>query len=184
MQKIPTVFKRDPEDPRRLLPEVHPHCQWVLDGEGVGTRKFDGTCCMFDGEKWWARREVKRGKMAPNHWVEVDHDEVTGKRVGWEPIEQSGFYKWFLETNWKYPHLRGTYELCGPKINDNPEGFDRHTLIPHSQAEIVLRNVGEFTFDSLKVILLAYGQDGKEGIVWHHPDGRMAKLKTRDFKFD
>jgi hypothetical protein len=22
---------------------------------------------------------------------------------------------------------------------------------------------------------------GHEGIVWHHPDGRMAKLKVRDF---
>lgn len=26
------------------------------------------------------------------------------------------------------------------------------------------------------------GERGWEGIVWHHPDGRMAKLKARDFR--
>lgn len=25
------------------------------------------------------------------------------------------------------------------------------------------------------------GERGVEGVVWHHPDGRMAKLKVRDF---
>lgn len=24
--------------------------------------------------------------------------------------------------------------------------------------------------------------EGVEGVVWHHPDGRMAKLKGRDFR--
>ena len=24
-----------------------------------------------------------------------------------------------------------TYELCGPKINGNPEKISRHTLVPH-----------------------------------------------------
>ena len=65
MQKIPTLFQRDPEDMKRVLREVNPECQWVLDGEGVATRKFDGTCVMFDHEGWWVRREIKPGKQAP-----------------------------------------------------------------------------------------------------------------------
>ena len=66
MKKIPTVFRRDPDDMRHVTSEVHPDCQWVLDGEGTPTRKYDGTCVMFDGTRWWARREVKPGKTAPN----------------------------------------------------------------------------------------------------------------------
>jgi hypothetical protein len=45
----------------------------VLDGEGVATRKYDGTCVMFDGDGWWARREVKPGKTAPAGFV-ADRD--------------------------------------------------------------------------------------------------------------
>ncbi len=43
MKKIPTLFIRDPENPRYVTEEVHPDCQWVTRGEGVPTRKYDGT---------------------------------------------------------------------------------------------------------------------------------------------
>jgi hypothetical protein len=63
VKKIPTVFRRDPEDMKRVLPEVSPGCEWVLDGEGVATRKYDGTCVRLDEDgKWLARREVRPGK--------------------------------------------------------------------------------------------------------------------------
>ena len=45
-----------------VLPEITPGCEWVIAGEGVATRKYDGTCVMYDGDEWWARREVKPGK--------------------------------------------------------------------------------------------------------------------------
>ena len=96
MKKIPTVFVRD-RATGYVTDEVNPECEWVLAGEGVPTRKVDGTCVMFDGTAWWARREVKPGKTPPPGWQQVDHDEVTGKRVGWEPIEQSGFVKFWRE---------------------------------------------------------------------------------------
>jgi hypothetical protein len=191
MQKIPTVFKRDPENMKRVLPEVNPGCEWVLAGDGVATRKYDGTCCMFDGEQWWARREVKPGKEPPANFQAVETDETTGKTVGWEPMEQSAFAKWH-ET--ALPSLRlspehqkvvqGTYELCGPKINGNSETFDDHVLIRHGEAELLylpdLHPDGsiEMMMDILKGYVLDFPY---EGIVWHHPDGRMAKLKRRDF---
>ena len=34
----------------------------MIKGEGQPTRKYDGTCVMFDGAEWSARREVKTGK--------------------------------------------------------------------------------------------------------------------------
>lgn len=180
MQKIPTLFGRDPANMARVLPEYHPDCGWVLEGKGTATRKYDGTCINYDGSRWWARREVKPGKNAPEGFLAISTDENTGKTVGWEPIEQSAFFKYLMEAHRNYPereYLPGTYELCGPKVNGNPEGFDRHILIRHDDAEKFSAPRG---FDELA----EWMADTKfEGIVWHHPDGRMAKIKRRDFGY-
>lgn len=189
MQKIPTVFRRDPDDMRRVLPEVTPGCEWVLAGEGVATRKYDGTCCMFDGAMWWARREVKPGKPAPEGFVVAEHDPATGKTQGWVPMAGSAFERWHAEalaTLRSFGRLvgcalpPGTYELCGPKINGNPDDWPEHTLVRHETAEQI--QLDELTFEGLRaeVAYLGGGPLGWEGIVWHHPDGRMAKLKARD----
>lgn len=186
MQKIPTLFKRDPDDMARVLPEVHPACQWVLDGEGVATWKYDGTCVMFDGDRWWARREVKAGKQPPAGYRIVENDPRTGKTVGWEPIEQSAFAKFHAEavalanevtgiSGWP----AGTYELVGPKINGNPEKAQAHALWAHETADVL---DAPRSFDALRTWLASF--EG-EGIVWRwpQPDGSvtMAKLKGRDF---
>lgn len=184
MNKIPTVFQRDPTDRRFLLPEVTPGCEWVLAGEGRATRKYDGTCVMLDPKgRWWARREVKADKPAPLHFVSIHYDETTGKRVGWEPIEQSGFAKWHAQALAEHPDTdwpAGTYELCGPKVNGNPESFSTHHLVSHAHAEHLYPH--GLDFDGLRdTVLTLYEKWGVEGLVWYHPDGRMAKLKARDF---
>ena len=175
MRKIPTLFVRDENDRKHVTREVNPGCEWVLAGEGRATRKFDGTCCMYDGQQWWARREVKPGKQPPANFVEVEHDETTGKTVGWEPAEQSGFAKWIEEAaaDWELTPP-GTYELCGPRVNGNPENLGVHLLVPHGVETIDPPR----DFDGLRDWL---GEHDFEGIVWHHPDGRMVKLKRRDF---
>lgn len=175
MRKIPTVFARDPDDMRHVTRQLNPEAAWVLDGEGVATRKFDGTCTMLDGEgRWWARREVRQGKPFPANYRPEETDPNTGKTVGWEPIEQSPFVKAF-GTVTDVPTTPGTYELCGPKVNGNPEGYDEHVLVPHG-----LFRIGDVPLDYDG--LAEYMADTTyEGIVWHHPDGRMAKLKRRDF---
>lgn len=181
MKKIPTLFIRDEQERRYVTDHLNPGCEWVLAGEGVATRKYDGTCVLLDPEgAWYARREVKPGKTPPPGWFEVDHDEVTGKRVGWEPIGASPFVKFFDEAiRYKAedgPFAPGTYELIGPKINGNPEDAIRHALVPHADAEVM--NEPNRDFASLAVWLPAQPH---EGVVWHHPDGRMVKLKRRDF---
>lgn len=178
MKKIPTLFVRDPETNLRYVKnEVHPDCGWVIDGEGVPTRKYDGTCVLWDASLWWARREVKPGKPTPAGFRKIETDEVTGKTVGWEPAEASGFWKFLEEA--AYAHhggSYGTYELCGPKINGNPEGFATHRLVEHSATDVL--DAAPRDFDGLALWLHAHTF---EGIVWHHPDGRMAKLKRKDF---
>jgi hypothetical protein len=82
MEKIPTLFQRDPDDRKRVLPEADPACQWVLDGEGIATRKYDGTCVLLDENgTWWARREVRPGRTRPPGYRPVTTDDNTGKTM-------------------------------------------------------------------------------------------------------
>lgn len=180
MNKIPSVYLRDfGGDPRFVLPDPNPDAAWVHAGEGVATRKYDGTCVMFDGDAWWARREVKAGKPTPANFRPVETDDNTGKIMGWVPMDESGFQKFHAEalaTGHSREYLPGTYELCGPKVNGNPEGFECHTLVRHAGAEVL---DAPRDFAGLGPWLHARAF---EGIVWHHPDGRMAKIKSKDFR--
>lgn len=198
MNKIPTVFVRDfaTGHPQRLTRDVHPDCGWVIAGEGMPTRKYDGVCTRFTGDGlWWARREVKPGKQAPADYVPTELDEITGKMVGWEPIDRSAFAKFHAEAlaaefgivdEYGQPTPRpGTYELCGPRINGNPEQGPLHILIRHGYTAAVdadeLNQLKTRDYDALHAWLLGHAW---EGLVFHHPDGvRMAKIKRRDFAF-
>lgn len=185
MEKIPTLFVRDEKDRSYTTDEVTPGCEWVLRGEGQATRKYDGTCVMFDGEAWWARREVKKGKRVPDNFQELNYDPVTEKRMGWIPIEDSDFYKLFREACalWMVTSMAdrvGTYELCGPKINANNEQFIQHVLIKHSDAEKIWFPLPPLTAE--QIMTKVYSLAPWEGVVWQHPDGRMAKMKVRDLR--
>ncbi|GAA2731051.1 hypothetical protein [Actinocorallia aurantiaca] len=183
MKKVPTLFVRDWDgDPRYVTRRPNPECAWVFAGEGTATRKYDGTCVMYDGERWWARREVKKDKAPPAGFVEIQRDGETGKTMGWEPVEQSAFARFHAEAladaaaddvTAVWP--RGTYELLGPKINRNPEGYERHALVMHAAAEDFEDLPRDY--DGLAAWLHSHPY---EGVVWHHEDGRMAKLKVRD----
>lgn len=189
MRKIPTLFKRNPEDPRHVLEEVTPGCEWVLRGRGVPTRKYDGTCVMLAGDgSWWMRREVKAGKEPPPGYIVIEEDENTGKKVGWEPSEQSSFNKWLTEAisnalDYGIELNPATYELCGPKVNGNPEAFASHMLVKHGATVLEpppsAAISGQLTYKAIRDWVLSMPH---EGIVWHHPSGLMAKIKRRDFE--
>lgn len=178
MRKIPTIFRRNPENMSKILNEPHPDCLWVFKGEGVATRKYDGTCVLIDEGEYYKRREVKPGKSIPNDFIPVETDEKTGKIVGWVPV---GFDakedRWHVEA-FKEGMPNGTYELVGPKIQGNPEKADTHRLIKHSDATPFYDVPRDF-----KGIANWLVDRDVEGIVFHHPDGRRGKIKKRDFGF-
>lgn len=181
MKKIPTLFVRDPENRKLVTQEVNPGCEWVMAGEGVATRKYDGTCCLIEEGKLYKRREVKDGKPVPEDFREANYDPVTKKRFGWVPVGDGPEDKYYWEA---YGFSRpvpgdGTYELCGPKVQGNPEEYDRHFLIPHAHAH-TYPGVSR-TFEGIKEFLRTRKI---EGLVFHHPDGRMAKIKKRDFSYE
>lgn len=180
MKKIPTLFERDWHGNRsRVLPQVCAGCEWVLAGEGTATRKLDGSCCLIRDGKLYKRQEFKKGQAAPDDFEEADFDEETGKRVGWRPVGAGPEDKWHREGFANLEHVvDGTYELVGPKIQGNPEIFGQQTLVPHTVECLGISGAVPRDFDGLKAFLA--GEDW-EGIVFHHPDGRMAKIKKRDF---
>lgn len=201
MQKIPTIYQRDPAtNLKHVMNEPHPDCGWVFDGEGEPTYKWDGTAVQLrsDGHtvKMWKRREVKADTEPPAHWrpaaVPDVPDPNTGKRVGWVPCDRNDpADRWHFKAlddvgSWE----PGTYELVGPKVQGNPHDFDEHMLIPHGgivgEVPTEFSHLAAYLHDVAGGMLIE-DEDGApypfgfEGIVWHHPDGRMAKIKVRDF---
>lgn len=179
MKKIPTAFERDWEGDRsRVLPIWNAECEWVRDGEGIATRKLDGTSCMIRDGKLYKRRELRKGDKAPPLFDVADEDEETGKTVGWVPVGDGPEDKWHREAFEGHTLTDGTYELVGPKIQGNPEGYAGTYLIAHADVCLKLPEDTPRTFDGLREWMATQNM---EGVVWHHPDGRMAKLKLRDF---
>jgi hypothetical protein len=178
MKKIPTIFERDWNGDRsRVLDEPVPGCEWVFAGEGVATRKYDGSACLVESGVLYKRHEVREGRTTPEGFRQVDDDLKTGKIIGWVPVGEGPEDKWHRDA-WARHGLDlpdGTYELVGPKIQGNPEGYMHHTLVRHAGAEpyIVPR-----TFEGM---LEFFAENDLEGIVFQHEDGRMAKIKARDF---
>jgi hypothetical protein len=178
VKKIPTYFERDWNGDRsRVIDAVNPEAAWVCFGEGVATRKMDGACCMVRDGRLFKRRELRLTDAPPEGFERADYDPVTEKVVGWVPVGEGPEDKWFREAFAGRDYKDGTYELVGPKVNGNPEGWGAHELISHDQLACYAEDPPR-TFEGLRAWMA--GQD-IEGIVWHHPDGRMAKLKLRDF---
>jgi hypothetical protein len=175
MKKIISLFKRDYEKTFLVYNEVVPGAEWVLAGEGVATRKYDGTCCMVRDGKLYKRYEVKKGKTPPPNFEPAnDVDNNTGKQQGWLPIGDGPEDQYHRAAFNGQPD--GTYELCGPHIQGNPEGYAIDMLVAHSEAA----TLPDFPRD-FEGIKAALRDIEIEGIVWHHPDGRMVKIKRKDF---
>lgn len=180
---IPSLRQRNYNSDRLVRDEVVPGAEWVLQGEGTPTRKWDGTSCMVRDGKLYKRYDGKKGRTPPEGFEPCQEpDPVTGHWPGWLPVTDRPEDKCFNEGFANYQAIYGipedgTYELCGPKINGNPDKLTQHILIKHGSE--ILTDVGK-TFAEIK----NYLKDADiEGIVWHHSDGRMAKIKKRDFGF-
>lgn len=190
MQKIPTMFERDWNGDRsRVLDKQHPDCVWVFAGEGVPTRKLDGACCMVRDGKLYKRRELKAGQLAPPDFEATGTDQETGKTVGWVPVGDGLEDKWFRSafqdaSEQMYLTLQkslpsDTYEAVGPHHQGGVErDFKTDTLVRHHSPVLLMDEPAERTFESIRMWLTARNI---EGAVFHHQDGRMAKIKLRDF---
>ncbi|QKG70224.1 RNA ligase 1 family protein [Erythrobacter mangrovi] len=176
MKKIPTVFVMDRTSrPHAITRECRE--KWVLAGEGVATIKFDGTACLVRGGKLYQRYNLKLGRSKPHGFIAAADapDPVTGHFPGWVPVREDDPGSQYHLEAFTGNEPDGTYELLGPKIQGGRYEFERHVLLPHGSHPVKV----ERNFDALKDWLVAHPEH--EGLVFHHPDGRMAKLRRRDF---
>lgn len=176
MKKIISLFQRNYDGDRLVRNEIVPGAEWVVAGEGIATRKFDGTCCMVRDGKLYKRYDAKKGKTPPSNFEPAqDYDEVTGHMPGWVPVGDGPEDRWHREAFGDGSSYEGTCELIGPKVQGNPEQAINHILVPHGN--FVLPGAPR-NYEGLR---LYFQNNDIEGIVWHHPDGRMVKIKAKDF---
>lgn len=198
MKKIPTLFLRG-ED-HLVTPEVNLEAQWVIDGEGVATRKWDGTACMVeDGQLFkrytWKVPDEKEAKFPPAGFIQTgEYIPERGKVEGWLPVGEGKEDKWHRQAAFTVlasgnkqdeiiigPPEDGTYELLGPKVQGNPEEIDQHILIRHGDPDLHPQPPRDWVGLHSYFFGLALIGISIEGIVWHHEDGRMVKIKGKDF---
>jgi hypothetical protein len=183
MEKIPTIFDRG--DAFKVVDQPRKGCEWVFAGEGLATEKIDGTN---------VRLTVRAGRVV----------RVEKRRNPSKLQKQQGIIDgWYVdadehgkEDKWIYEAVRGTdvqgwpdgehsVEALGPSIQGNPLGLPNHLCVPFN-LEIPVYDDVPRSYDGLKRFLetldsrFAPGHLA-EGIVFHHPDGRRAKIKRKDF---
>lgn len=182
MIKIPCLFVREFHDKRSftLTRDVTPGCEWVIAGEGRATRKWDGTAVSIIDGRAYARYDAKHGKPAPAGAIACgDPDPVTGHWPHWVLADRPQDV-WIRAAVASVPAglFDGTYEAVGPKIGGNAEGLASQHLMPHGGVLDELNPVR--SWDGLRDFLV---QRNMEGIVFHHGDGRMAKIRRDDYGF-
>ncbi len=186
MRKTPSLFKRDYEGTRLVYNEAVPGSEWVLLGEGTATIKWDGTSCMVKDGVLYKRYDAKHGKNPPAGAIPCDPapDPVTGHWPHWVEVDFGA-----AENRWHTQAWRavgeflpdGTYELVGEKINGNAHRFEAYSAHEFWRHGNITAPDCPRTFDGIKAWLEIHEV---EGIVFHHPDGRMVKVRRADFGFE
>lgn len=185
MKKIISLFKRDYEGDRKVVDAVTEGAEWVTNGEGYATRKWDGLAVMIDGDSVYIRYDAKKGRTPPVGFkpAQPEPDPVTLHWPGWVPLDNSrkAQITEALE-NSDMSSGDGTYELCGPKVGTrhgaNPEQLDKHILVPHGK-DVLSDCPRDYQG------IMEYLRDKNiEGIVFYHPNGNMVKIKKADFPYE
>lgn len=188
VKKIKSLFVREFGEKHsvKATPIVEPGFEWVLEGEGIATRKRDGTCTKIENGEIFRRYDCKHGKTPPQGFIPADEpDPITEHWPGWLKIDKynsKGDEKFFVEA---YKNTfgsidaipeNGTYELCGPKINSNAEKLDKHIFFRHGTEILDVPR----SFEGIREYLATHYI---EGIVFHRNNGsdEMCKIKRSDF---
>lgn len=192
MKKIPTLFQRTFGDHKviGITDEVTPGLEWVLEGEGVATVKFDGSCCRILNGELWKRYDAKKGKTPPEGAVPCcDPDSVTGHWPHWVKCDPDNpADKWFMNayTNslfWSGHYMQlqdGTYEAVGPQFQGNPYNLKLNSLIKHGVV-IISNDRLTRTYDDIRKYL---SNHEVEGIVFWKDGEPKCKIKRTDFGFE
>lgn len=183
MEKIPTLFERD--ERFRVVDKPRAECDWVFEGSGIGTEKLDGTNIRLTVRSGQLVRVEKRRNPSKAQ-------KQQGIKDGWyvDAQEDAADDKWILAaarntdlSGW--PDGEHPCEALGPRIQGNPLELGEHRCVPFN-LEVPTYTEVPRGYQELRGFLA--GLESKfapghlaEGIVFHHPDGRRAKIKRKDF---
>lgn len=188
MKKIPTLFERTFENHKvvSITDKVTPGMEWVLNGEGLATIKYDGACCAIINNVFYKRYDAKRGKTPPKGAIPCcDPDPVTGHWPHWVKVNpENPADKWFVEAlayrggTLDAPELDdGTYEAVGPHFQNNPYELSNDMLIRHGANVVDV----ERSFNGIREWLRI---NDAEGLVFWKYGEPQCKIKRRDFGFE
>lgn len=196
MQKIPTIFDRDWDGNRGVVDKISDDVKDFPFREAIVTEKLDGTNVRLTVRNHQLVRLEKRRNPSKL-------EKAKGIVDPWYVDASFG-----SEDKWIYDATDNTDlsqiedgewsgEAVGPNIQGNPLNLesnrvvlfsnphDLHKLIRPSQdgTKLVMLPIFSAVKEYLTRARSVYGNDcGIEGLVLHAPDGRMAKIKLKDFK--
>jgi len=177
LEKIPTLFLRNPENMKLVTREVNPEAAWVLEGYGIPTVKRDGTnirvtvkagVCVKVEKRRNPTREEKANGAEPGY-VGASRDDPSDKHI-FAAVDFTRFVDW--------PDGAWPCEALGPKIQGGIEAsvpcLYSFTIEPEYIHEQGIRDFG-----AIQNYLETHPI---EGIVWHDQvHNRFAKIKRRDY---
>jgi len=196
MRKIPTIFIRNVEG--KVVDQWNYEAEWVRLGKGRATEKVDGTNVRVTVRAGEVVRLEKRRNPTQHQkqkgiepWYTDAHQDDPNDKWIWAAvahtkiIDDRNLYEnpLYLAGEIILPDGEWSCEAIGPGINNNPYRLANNVLYPFSFAPIYLDAPREY--DLLKRYFphdsVLAPRCRMEGIVWHGQDGRMAKIKARDF---
>jgi len=187
MKKLESPFIRiDIDGNYVVIPEINPGYEWVFEDESVmAIEKLHGTNVSIGMEHGVVIHIFNR--------TERIHFFTKGKKFIVEGLLNS-YEKGYMDLLEDGQHFG---ELIGPKVNGNPYKLDTHLWIPFStfgQKHLLYKSWGKYPKDfktistwfkeDLLPLYASMKKDRKgfvEGVVFTHPDGRMAKLRRDMF---
>lgn len=206
MRKIPSLYVRLERSSLVDTDKVTPGCGWVFQPQThlFISIKRDGTPVLYREGLWYQRRSLKSKLDPGNEGIPkpvdftpcqpapgYDDESKQWEWPGWVPLENQ-FKKLVDEAvisrgGMKEVEDGFTFELCGPKINANPEGLDTHHLFIHA-SEIVMTTAQDtpLTTTYLMQVVKTIKHEGVVIYSGNIVDGAMqcAKLKKRDLGLD
>lgn len=186
MKKIPTIFDRNWQSDRK----VNATLVVDFDFEGaIATEKIDGTnirITMRSGtvvriEKRRNPSKLQKQEGISEPWYMDADPYATADKWIFDAVKHTDLAQ--------VPDGEWSAEAYGKNIQGNPLKMDKNQVflfsLPSWRETISLTQVPH-EFDALRSYLFTQKSSMHpdalmEGIVWHHPNGQMAKIKRKDF---
>lgn len=204
MKKIKTLFVINRENDL-ATEQAAVGSDWVFNGEGIATIKHDGSSCMIKDGILYKRWNRKLSKLAlkDKRYADIHNKPFYPNLSDFTPLLKGAIKcnENFDPVTFHWPHWAivdndkanqfhnaalanleelkdGTYEIVGPKIRCNPYKLEDYFLIKHDS---IIIDIEDRSYEGIKKIL---NNLNEEGIVFHHKNGSLFKIRRKDFDLD